>query len=88
MTLLIDKNKQVNVNIGDRRGFTPLHAAVGIGNEEMVKQLLDKADVLVNVVDEYGETPLHIAAAIALPDIGQRLLKVATCFDFKETSFL
>ena len=81
--VLLDEDDKFDANIGDHRDFTPLHAAVGVSNEEMVWQLLDRAHAFVNAVDEHGETPLHIAAALALPKIAHMLLKVVASLNFR-----
>lgn len=49
------------VNARDKRGSTPLHAAAGLGQKEIIKILLaNGADI--HARNEFGATPLHDAA--------------------------
>lgn len=55
-------NHNVNVNLRDYCGQTPLHCAAGYGREGVVELLIgDGADV--NLEDEVGQMALHCAAA-------------------------
>lgn len=47
-----------DVSARDRKGRTPLHAAARVGNDWMVRALLDKG-AGVNERDQFGRTPLH-----------------------------
>ncbi|XP_045163233.2 uncharacterized protein LOC123527673 [Mercenaria mercenaria] len=51
--------KVANVNLADRNGYTPLHAAIHRGNTDIAKQICTLANV--NAKDRYGKTPLHTA---------------------------
>jgi ankyrin repeat protein len=54
--------KEVDVNVLDKNGKTPLHWAAGRrGYDSIVKLLLEKG-VDVNVLDKNGWTPLHYTA--------------------------
>ncbi|XP_075237605.1 uncharacterized protein LOC142333898 [Lycorma delicatula] len=61
----------------DSNGLTPLHKAAGLGNAEIVKEILLRCPEALNVQDREGRTALHYAAA--LRDDGQmyRILKEA-----------
>jgi ankyrin repeat protein len=45
----------------EKKGHTALHLAALRGNFEIMKVLLDMAEVDVNAVDKDGSTALHIA---------------------------
>ncbi|KAF5003940.1 hypothetical protein FDECE_9529 [Fusarium decemcellulare] len=45
--------------IQDKNGDTPLLAAIGNSNDDVVDKLLKKAPYLVHVRDKNGQTPLH-----------------------------
>jgi ankyrin repeat protein len=53
---------KIDINAGDRIGWTPLHFAVWNGHKEVI-QLLLQAHARPCAEDNQGQTPLHIAAA-------------------------
>lgn len=53
------KNPSVEVNVSDKSGSTPLHAAASLGRAEIVKKLLERSDININKQDNDGNTPLH-----------------------------
>ena len=56
--LFQDKTKQINFNIGDSKGYTPLHWACTNGNKDAVEILLENgADM--NATSDDGTTPLQ-----------------------------
>ena len=58
---LLDKGKDdLNVNIPDRNGRTPLHYAAGVGNPRVMQVLLDYGAELM-ARDSTGATILHLA---------------------------
>ena len=59
--LLLERN-DVNPNIADRYGETPLLIAACEGNEQVVKMLLGCNDVNPNTAESGGKTPLSMAA--------------------------
>jgi hypothetical protein len=62
----------LDVNVADRSGVTPLHTAVLKGNLAMVKLLLEAgADCLCP--DSLGKSPLDLANAKHSPDIAQAM---------------
>ncbi|XP_014252724.2 uncharacterized protein LOC106668453 isoform X3 [Cimex lectularius] len=48
----------------DANGLTPLHKAAGLGNMEIVQEILRRAPEAVNAKDNIGRTPLHYAAGL------------------------
>jgi F-type H+/Na+-transporting ATPase subunit beta len=69
----------VNVEPGDRYGMTPLHTAVWMGQETIIKRLLASGASL-NATTNNGHTPLHFAvmrnyreAVTALLEAGARI---------------
>jgi len=52
----------VNPNIADRNGRTPIICAAMAGNEAFVKMLLEREDVDVNTADLSGQTAASWAA--------------------------
>jgi hypothetical protein len=60
--------RNINVNLKDVSGFTPLHWAARNGHIEIARLLLQNgADVNAN--DNFGYTPLHLAAIFGRIDI-------------------
>ena len=53
----------VDVNAQDVGGMSALHYAVMYEKEEVVKALLDHADIKPSLKNKHGETPLDIALA-------------------------
>jgi ankyrin repeat protein len=66
--------KDVDVNLPDNRGETPLHIASDRGDLEIIDELLKRGDINVNVQDEMGDTPLHRAVDNNKPEIIEKLL--------------
>ena len=52
----------------------PLHLAARRGNEEIVKIILDRPDVLVDAKDSSGKTALHLASSEGHKNVCQILL--------------
>ena len=66
--------KEINPNIRNKNGETPLHIVAGRSHLEAVKLLLDHgADP--NAQNEKGETPLHYAAGHGYVDVVKLLLE-------------
>ena len=61
-------NEDINLNVTDQEGRTPLHIAVETGNKELTVTLL-KNGADPNIQDIYGLTPLHIAVINRNADI-------------------
>lgn len=53
----------VDVNLANRRGWTPLHSAARYNEDPRVLAALLEAGATVNAKDRAGDTPLHWAAA-------------------------
>ena len=53
-------NKNVEINIQDKKGNTPLHMAVMCGITKIVRILLQKG-ALTNIKNKEGETPIELA---------------------------
>jgi ankyrin repeat protein len=69
--VLLDGGADVNVNLQNKYGMSPLHSAASDGNLEIVQVLLERgADV--NVKNNNGDTPL-ISAAIGAAATRARL---------------
>jgi len=64
---------KVNVNCVDGGGNTPLHYASSNGQMEVVRVLLEQADIDVNIQDHYGRTALHWAAVCGHIDVVKML---------------
>jgi ankyrin repeat protein len=55
------EHARVDVNVQNTWGRTPLHAACGRGNFDMVKCLVERGHADVTIKDRTGRTPLHFA---------------------------
>jgi ankyrin repeat protein len=64
----------IDLNIRNRRGMTPLALAVETDNESQVEALLSVESVDVNVADHEGRTPLHHAVRLRNEDSIRLLL--------------
>jgi ankyrin repeat protein len=60
------------VNVGDRRRFTPLHAASQEGRLEVIQLLLD-CGASANAQDNWGHTPRFQASARSHVEVAQLL---------------
>lgn len=65
--------KGMQVNDGDRFGWTPLHLAAWHGKTDIVELLLQNG-AQVDARDKYQMTPLHWAAAYGQKDVAQLLV--------------
>ncbi|XP_026686999.1 BRCA1-associated RING domain protein 1-like isoform X1 [Diaphorina citri] len=70
----------MNPNVKDNAGWTPLHDAVSIGNESVVRLLLE-AGALVNVPGLDNDTPLHLAARDVRPALAKLLIQYGADVD-------
>lgn len=61
---------QLDVNLANNMGQTPLWVASWVGNEEITRALLQVNDIDVDAADEWGRTPL--LACLEAHDEGQR----------------
>ncbi|KAF8463355.1 ankyrin repeat-containing domain protein, partial [Kalaharituber pfeilii] len=59
--LLLD-HSDIDINLADKDGKTPLHCAVERRSKSTVRLLLDHSDIDINLADKDGKTPLHYAA--------------------------
>lgn len=57
---LLLSTRDVDINISDNLGFTPLNSAAGSGHGNIV-ELLIESGARVNVTNNEGDTPLHSA---------------------------
>lgn len=65
----------INLNIPQTKGLTPLYRAVYFGHKDLVAFLLTLPGIDVNKADATGETPLYWAAYQGYSDIVSLLLK-------------
>jgi ankyrin repeat protein len=79
------QDNQINLNIADHRGFTPLIVAAQENNVELIKSIL-QVDSNVNRVDAYGKTALHWAATNGNPEIVELLIKHGADVNTKDLS--
>lgn len=62
---------------------TPLHEAVKVGSEEIVKMLIDKKLCNINALNKFNDTPLHLAATLPNPNIVKILISNGANIDLK-----
>ena len=65
------KNYPEAVNSNDCRGYTPLHTAVMLGNEELVNILLSEGNANTGIQGHRLITPLHLACQYRHMDIAK-----------------
>ncbi|MHA2315150.1 MAG: ankyrin repeat domain-containing protein [Candidatus Hermodarchaeia archaeon] len=61
------------VNIADKTGFTPLHAAIGSGRKDIVEFLIGRG-ANVNANDEKNRTPLDYAVSEGYKNVAEYLI--------------
>ena len=71
--VLLQQQNSAQLSIGAKDGWTALHKAADIGNEEMVTLLL-QSGAMVNAEDEKGMRPLHVAARKGYLEVVRLLL--------------
>ncbi|KAL3702454.1 hypothetical protein R1sor_020476 [Riccia sorocarpa] len=71
---LMDISGDIDVNVKDSTGCTPLHLACSEGSEEITKSLLEHPDIEVNVKDSTQCTPLLFACRQGFEEITKLLL--------------
>ena len=69
------KNADVNVNMGQNWGFTPLYVAAEAGHGEIVDLLLRHQDLKVKKASKDGVTPLQIAKLEGHEEIVSKIVK-------------
>ncbi|XP_044582156.1 putative ankyrin repeat protein RF_0381 [Cotesia glomerata] len=62
-------------------GWTALHIAIDLNNEEIVQHLLGNKHCDVNAKTDKGETPLHVAAAKDNVSVAKKLIKKNAKYD-------
>lgn len=72
--IYVSKKLNINLNIADSSGKTPLHYAIYSRSIETVKTLISHG-VNVNCVDKYNVTPLHLSYLFNYEDITLELIK-------------
>ena len=68
------KRPDVNLNVRNENGYTPLHIAAGRGREQSARLLID-AGADINIPDHKQRTALHMAADWGYDDIVDALIK-------------
>ncbi|KAJ3123908.1 Transient receptor putative cation channel sub A member 1 [Nowakowskiella sp. JEL0407] len=69
------KSRSSVLNIGDNRGFTPLHVAVARDNLELIRELLEfGADI--NLQSKEGWTVLHLASCFNYTELALYILDI------------
>jgi ankyrin repeat protein len=59
---ILGRREDVNVNLKNKEGWTPLHKAARVGNLDALKLLLEDFGADPNIKDDFkGFTPLHLA---------------------------
>ena len=66
-------NQEVNLNIKNILGLSPLHIATFLDNEEILNQMLIKG-AEIDIKGNSGYTPLHIAAEMNHISLAKDLL--------------
>ncbi len=67
-------SRGMDVNVKNRRGWTPLHTAIDRQQKEIIQLLLDK-NANVNLTDNNGETPIHLTVKSGQKDIVELLIE-------------
>ncbi|NSX83945.1 hypothetical protein GOM44_07500, partial [Wolbachia endosymbiont of Atemnus politus] len=68
-------NQNLNVNVKDINGQSPLHIAAAHGRKYIISFFVVEMGLCVDDVDNHGKTPLHIAAQNGHKDTVEVLLK-------------
>ncbi|KAJ5481497.1 hypothetical protein N7475_000309 [Penicillium sp. IBT 31633x] len=68
------RKKGLDLDIQDRKGYSPLHLAIQSKRMEMVNLLLSHPRINVNCKDKDGNTPLWLSTYLSCDEITDRLL--------------
>lgn len=70
----------IDINVGNRQGFTPLDCAVSYSREKqpyndlMIDMLLARPDIQVNKLGIHGTSPLMVAAGVGVARVVEKLI--------------
>ncbi|TQV91653.1 ankyrin repeat protein [Cordyceps javanica] len=77
---LIDTLHDVDVNIQDEDGYTPLHTAIFSNNVDLVRELLRVPGIRLELTDHAGRTPLSTATYWGLKKMALVLIEHPAAF--------
>ena len=75
-------NREIDLNIADLKGATPLIRAVANEHVDVVRHLL-KLNILINVQDKDGNTALHYACYLNNEDLTTYLVLAGASIDIR-----
>ena len=73
--LIKNKGKDININLQDNQGYTPLNTACANGHKGVVEALLKRGGINVNLQNNQGYTPLIKACIYGYKDVVKALLE-------------
>lgn len=85
---VVDVMHDVDINIQDINGYTPLHLATTAGRTEVVRKLLTVPGVRLDLADRQGRTPFTLATYWGLKDVALALIEHSQVFPVPEANQL